>query len=81
MSWDHSAACRGYPVELFEAVHGRRGDYPRPGVATICGDCPVTIPCLADGFWDEFTIRGTLTPMQRVALGRYITSRRLEMTG
>lgn len=70
-TWEDSAACApdadgAWPEELFQVT--QRGN-PHPGViASLCDGCAVRGPCLADGWWDEWSIRGGLTPRMRGAL-------------
>lgn len=70
--WWDDAACVGWPPELFMA--SQRGHVNPEGQA-ICDECPVRGPCLADGWWDEWTTRGGLSPGQRRAVRRYVQVR------
>lgn len=69
MSWDESAACSGLDPELFLVT--QRGK-ALPGVAEFCGGCPVAAACLADGYWDDFAVRGGMGPRERRCLSRYL---------
>lgn len=65
-TWEDHAECFGWPEDLFQTT--QRGN-PHPGViSSLCDQCPVRLPCLADGWWDEWSIRGGMTPGMRVAL-------------
>lgn len=79
-TWETRAACGpdddgpSLPPELFQVT--QRGS-PAPGVQeAVCGPCPVSLPCLADGWWDDFAVRGGMTPRQRRGLEDYLAERR-----
>jgi hypothetical protein len=72
MSWVEDAACGGWPPELFEAT--QRGNIIDAAL-DVCAECPVWGPCLADGWWDQWTVRGRLGPKDRKAVRVYVRSR------
>lgn len=69
MSWDEGAACVGVDPEVFLVT--QRGK-SLPGVVDFCSECPVQSPCLADGWWDDFAVRGGMGPRERRCLARYL---------
>ena len=81
MSWDQSAACSGLDPEVFLVTQRGRALL---GVVEFCGSCPVKAPCLADGWWDDFAVRGGMGPRERRCLARYldlVAARRVAATG
>jgi hypothetical protein len=76
VSWDEKGECFGYPPELFQATQRGRA---APGVReSLCEPCPVATVCLIDGWWDEYSVRGGMTPIARRAVSRYLDARLAE---
>lgn len=75
-SWQHRAACKGAPRELFIAPDDDEEPMRRPSplASAYCSRCPVRVDCLEDAIVNDMTgVWGNTTEHQRSLLGKVRT--------